>query len=104
MNHARISWLAALLVAGSVFPAHADSWYPRECRPDYDCAPIEKLTWHVPVGGGTPQLIVTSKNGKAVVPQSFPVRESKDGRSHVCMRYDPFGTMEVICLFRAPGP
>ena len=104
MNHARISWLAALLVAGSVFPAHADSWYPRECRPDYACAPIEKLSWQAPAGGGGLQLVVTSKNGKAVVPQSFPVRESKDGRSHVCMSYDPFGDVELICLFIAPGP
>jgi hypothetical protein len=49
-----------------------------------------------------PQIIVTSKYGRAIVPQGFPVRESKDGRMHVCMRYSEFGTMEVICLFVPP--
>ena len=95
---------AATHAAGPGVQAEADSWYPRECGPAYDCAPIEKLTLHAPAGGGPPQLVVTSKNGKAVVPQTFPVRKSKDGRPHVCMRYDPFGSMEVICLFSTPGP
>lgn len=94
---------AATRPAGAVSQADAEL-YPRECGPAYDCAPIEALARHVPAGRGLPQLVVTSRNGKAVVPQNFPVRKSKDGRSHVCMRYDPFGSMEVICLFNAPGP
>lgn len=104
MNSPRILALTAVLMTGSVFAADADSWYPLECCPDYDCAPVETLKLAAPTGGGTPQLIVASKHGKAIVPQSLPVRESKDGRMHVCMRYDPFGAMEAICLFAAPDP
>lgn len=95
---------ATTLPAGSASQADANSLYPRECGPAYDCAPIEEFAREVPAGGGVPQLVVISKTGKAVVPQSFPVRKSKDGRPHVCMRYDPFGSMEVICLFSTPGP
>jgi hypothetical protein len=83
-------------------PAPGHSWYPKECCDDKDCAPVESVTQLVPAGGGMPQIIVTSKYGRAIVPQGFPVRESKDGRMHVCMRYSEFGTMEVICLFVPP--
>ena len=83
-------------------PLAAHSWYPKECCNDMDCAPVETVDRLLPTGGGLPQLVVTSKHGKAIVPQGFPVRESKDGRMHVCMRYDEFGNMDVICLFVPP--
>jgi hypothetical protein len=85
-------------------PATAHGWYPRECCHDTDCAPVESILPLVPMGGGTLQLIVTSKHGRAIVPQDFPMRESKDSRMHVCMkRYDALGEMEVNCLFIPPG-
>jgi hypothetical protein len=92
---------ALVCVAVTLWPLQvtAHGWYPRECCHDHDCAPVENLTWLLPTNGGTAQLIVTSNRGKAVVPQGFPERESKDGRMHVCMQYDPFGDMRLICLF-----
>jgi hypothetical protein len=67
-----------------------------------DCAPVESMSQLVPSDGGAPRLVVTSKHGKVVIRPNFPVRESKDGRMHVCMgRYDS-GDMEVVCLFMPP--
>jgi hypothetical protein len=43
--------------------------------------------------------MVRSKVGTATIPAGFPTRESRDDNMHVCMQYDPFGAMEVICLF-----
>jgi hypothetical protein len=66
---------------------------------------VEKVTWFVPVGGGLPQLVVTSAIGAAIVPRDLPVRESEDGQMHVCLRgspNDPFGDVSVICLFIPP--
>ena len=100
--------LCALFVLGAsgqsqFAPAHAHSWYPKECCHDKDCAPVDNVAQVVPADGRAPQLIVTSKHGKAVIPINFPVRESKDGRMHVCMRHTPYyGTVDVICLFMPP--
>jgi hypothetical protein len=80
-------------------PAAAHSWYPLDCCSGEDCAPVENTMWVVPAGGGTPRLAVTSKHGTAIVPVGFPVRVSRDDHMHVCMQFDPFGAMEVICLF-----
>ena len=95
--------LATLFAICPAFPAVAHSWYPRECCRDYDCAPIETLTQLVSLSGGAPQLVVTSKHGKAIVPRNFPVRELRDDRAHVCMQFDEFGDMQVICLFVPPS-
>ena len=59
---------------------------PQECCTGQDCAPVEKVTWLVPTGGGLPQLVVTSTLGAAVVPTTCLRRESKDGRMHVCIQ------------------
>jgi hypothetical protein len=103
-----ISALVALGVLGGTTllcctSASAHSWYPKECCNDMDCAPVESMTRLVPAGGGLPQLVVTSKHGKAFLPRDHPVRQSQDGRMHVCMRHDPFGEMEVICFFVPPS-
>jgi hypothetical protein len=87
------SWLAS---------AKAHGWYPKECCHDMDCAVVDSVAQFVPAGGGLPQLVVTSKHGRAIVPHGFPVRDSMDGRMQVCMRPDPDGVMDVICLFLPP--
>jgi hypothetical protein len=92
---AAISFLTAIAFVCS--PASAHSWYPKECCSGRDCAPVEKVTWLVPAGGGLPQLVVTSTVGTAVIPHDLPVRESKDGRMHVCIQ-----DVWVICLFVPP--
>jgi hypothetical protein len=102
-SKSRVMVLVALFAICPAFPAAAHSWYPRECCRDYDCAPVETLTQLLSSRRGTPQLVVTSKHGKAIVPRNFPVRDSKDGRAHVCMQYDPFGDLYVVCLFMPPS-
>jgi hypothetical protein len=100
------SALVALSVIGAtaVFvPANGHDWYPKDCCHDMDCAPVENIVRFVPAGGGAPQLIVTSKHGKATVRQDFPVRQSKDSNMHVCIRRHDSGEMDVICLFIPPG-
>jgi hypothetical protein len=82
--------------------ADAHDWYPKECCNAKDCAPVEAATWSIPTAGGLRQLVVTSKHGTATVPHDFPVQESKDGRMHVCIRQNEFGSWDVMCLFMPP--
>jgi hypothetical protein len=101
---AMLQILAALpVLAGTLFLCSASAishdWYPMECCHAQDCAPVDKATWSSPISEGKRQLIVTSKHGTATVPLTLPVRESKDGRMHVCMRPSLYGGMGVICLF-----
>jgi hypothetical protein len=97
----KVSLTAVLSVfAATAFlcvPARAHSWYPKECCSGNDCAPVEKVAWLMPAGKGLPQLVVTSKIGTAIVPHDLPVRESKDGRMHVCIQ-----DVWVVCLFIPP--
>jgi hypothetical protein len=93
-------WMLAV-APGGVAPTAAHSWYPKECCDDIDCAPVEVVS-HFALANGSRQLIVTSMHGRALVPRDFPVRDSRDGRMHVCMRPDPDGVMDVMCLFVPP--
>jgi hypothetical protein len=90
-------WMLAC-APGSLSLAKAHSWYPKECCDDVDCAPVEAVA-ELASANGSRQVIVTSIHGRAIVPRNFPVRDSKDGRMHVCMRPDPEGIMDVMCLF-----
>ena len=95
-----------LLVGVAFFPLQSKShdWYPMDCCHGIDCAPVENTGYTQPVtSGGIPQLIVTTKHGSAVVPQNFPVRESKDHRMHACMRREGSGQMRIICIFLPPS-
>jgi hypothetical protein len=47
--------------------------------------------------------MVTTKHGKALVPASFPRRESKDHRMHACMMPGEGGKMRLICIFMPPS-
>ncbi|MGE0702032.1 MAG: hypothetical protein AB7O57_23245 [Hyphomicrobiaceae bacterium] len=96
----RLVALSILAGSGLIEPASAHDWYPHDCCHDMDCAPVESAEWLASMAGGLPQLVVTSKHGKAIVRRGASIRASKDNRMHVCMkRYDPLGEMEVICLF-----
>lgn len=83
--------------------ANAHSWYPRECCHGRDCAPVDKITLLISKDGNVSYFKVSSQVGTAIIPYGFPVRESKDGRIHICIRYDPFGDKRVICLFMPPN-
>jgi hypothetical protein len=76
---------------------HAHSWYPKECCSDHDCAPVDTAVQLLPAGGGLPQLLITSRVGRALIPRDFPVRQSKDGRMHVCMT-----DIHLVCFFVPP--
>ena len=65
-------------------PARAHSWYPKECCNDTDCAPVDSIARFVPTSGGTPQLLITSRHGTAIVPEGYPVREL-EGRADACL-------------------
>lgn len=96
---AAISALAG--TAGPLVPAQGHSWYPKECCDDADCAPVYAVS-QLASANGLQQMIVISVHGRALVPPNFPVRDSKDARMHVCMRPDPDGIMDVMCLFLPP--
>ena len=76
----------------------APSWYPRECAAIDYCASVEHVFWVSPTDGRPPQVSITSLHGTATVQREFVVRASKDRHMHVCMRFDPFGDLEVTCL------
>jgi hypothetical protein len=102
---ANLAVVAIAAIASTVLssgPARAHDWYPKECCHDMDCAPVQR-TEIVSTLGGVPQMSVTSKQGTVIVPRNFPLRASKDGRMHVCMRSDEFGAVYLICLFVPPS-
>ena len=90
------------MAAGPATPAETHSWYPRECRAIDYCAVVESIAWVIPDGANTPRPMLSSKHGRAIVPQSISVGQSGDERIHVCLRYDPFGSLEVTCLLVPP--
>jgi hypothetical protein len=83
--------------------ASAHGWYPMECCSNTDCAPVESVVRIVPTGGGTSQLLVTTRRGTTLVPQNFPVRESKDSQMHICVRGNEYGRDDIMCVFMPPG-
>lgn len=78
--------------------AKAHDWYPMDCCHGQDCAEVEKVD-----ASSIHGMVVTSRHGTAFVPATFPRRESRDHRMHVCMRLDATGTMKVICVFMPPA-
>jgi hypothetical protein len=102
----RIFVVVSIVVAGtllSAIEANAHGWYPKECCHRDDCTPVESVERFVPAGGGVPQLLVTTKRGTTLVPQDFPVRQSKDSRMHICVRANEYGHDDVMCLFMPPS-
>lgn len=98
MKNLAILAAAAVLVSTSMSQAEMPAGYPPACATVDYCAPVSDVAWIAPVSGNAPQLMVVSSFGKALIHRNFEVAESKDGRMHVCMRYDPFGDLEVTCL------
>lgn len=108
----RLWLIAALQIGASLFwatPAVLHEWYPMECCSGMDCAPVISSSWvagatfeHGQRSDGIPLLVVTTQHGTAVVPQTLPRRESKDGRMHACIR-TAGGAPTVICIFVPPS-
>lgn len=76
----------------------APSWYPKECAEIDYCANVEHVFWTSPIEGRSAQVNITSFHGTATVQREFNVQASQDKHMHVCMRFDPFGHLEVTCL------
>ena len=95
----------SILVVTSFQPSSiaAHEWYPKECCNDHDCVPVESVERVVPSGGGEPYLVVKSTRGNAVIRSNFPVRQSKDGRMHICIGHYDRDESEPICFFAPPG-
>lgn len=89
---------AAILGATATSQAEIPAGYPQSCAVVDHCAPVSEVAWIVPVTGSAPKMMLISSFGKASVRRHFEIAESRDGRFHVCMRYDPFGDLEVTCL------
>lgn len=90
--------LAGIAPSPSAPPTATPVWYPADCVGIDYCAPVEHVFWVAQREGRGPQLAVTSLHGTAVVQRSFAVQGSRDRQIHVCMRFDPFGDLEVTCL------
>ncbi|MCC6947402.1 MAG: hypothetical protein IT539_06480 [Bradyrhizobiaceae bacterium] len=97
----KLTLVGGVLMAGvGVLAAQpsAHTWYPPDCLSVDYCGPIENAVWVSPGRGSPPQLAISSNYRTAVVQRAFTTGKSEDGRMHVCMRYDPFGALEVTCL------
>lgn len=93
--------LSAVAVISSL--STTPDWYPLQCVAIDRCATVDGVKWVPAVAGSSPQLLITSIHGIAVVRNRFAIMQSEDERIHVCMRYDPFGDLEVTCLL-LPSP
>lgn len=91
-----IRWLPLCLMLAAL-PASAHDWYPWDCCSGFDCAPVDRAEL-LP----SSELLVTSKHGTALVPATFPTRDSQDNRMHICMRKAE-GGMKPICIFLPPS-
>lgn len=78
--------------------ASTPAWYPTDCAGSDYCAPVDHAFWAAPNDSRGAELMITSLHGTATVQRSFAVKDSRDDRMHVCMRFDPFGSLEVTCL------
>ena len=81
--------------------ANAHSWYPYDCCAGDDCEPVDSMS--PLLKDGAPQWVITSKRGTVSVPRDFPMRESQDGRMHVCTEYNEWGDLMVKCIFAPPN-
>ena len=97
-----------VLLALLATQAWGHGWYPHECCADYDCAPVTK-TESIPgfayagvaALGQQPQpptLWVTTRHGRAAVPQNMIPRQSLDSQPHACIRKG-----QVVCYFLPPS-
>jgi hypothetical protein len=82
-RHATLVGLAlSTIPTVSIAPAHAHSWYPRECCSGQDCKPADGL--EIDARGGK---VVVVGHHRIRIPSGFPVRSSPDTRIHICYRH-----------------
>ena len=81
--------------------ASTHDWYPMECCHHDDCAPVESVERLVPTGGA-PRNSFAHEAWHDAHPRKL-LRESKDGRMHICVRANDYGRDDVMCLFMPPS-
>lgn len=69
-----------ILLFAMTAPGWSHSWYHHSCCSDQDCAEVIERE---ETGHG--DLIVTSKHGTVLIPQTMERKPSQDGKEHVCM-------------------
>ena len=89
---------AAILSIAATNAVAANDWYPASCHSIQLCAPVLSMSWVEQEHAGAATLLVSSMYGKAVVANDVHPFKSQDERVHVCLQYDPFGTLQVTCL------
>ena len=99
MTGSRALICALLLTIGCAPPAHAHSWYPKECCSNYDCVPADAI--FTDDRGG--KIVVVGQT-QIPIPDGFTARSSPDGRIHVCFRTvvgEQYGDLNFLplCLF-----
>lgn len=97
MKLVRTLFAAHLAALPSAAPA-ADWSYPNQCCP-ISCAPIDATERLEGEPVSAPRAVFTARHGRLPVPAGLPLRQSPDGRIHICVGFDPFGDPEVKCLF-----
>jgi hypothetical protein len=65
--------------------------------------PTPTATYEEDASVKPPVMRVTTKHGSALVPASFPRRESKDHQMHACMMPGEGSKMRLICIFLPPS-
>lgn len=97
MKHQAILTVLSILSGVQAGVAEVPAGYPQTCAWIDYCGPISGAEWSTGFGGA-PQLFIKSAFGSALIQRDLKIERSRDSRSHVCMRYDPFGDLEVTCL------
>lgn len=87
-----------LLTAGLKFPAHAHSWYPKECCSEHDCMPADAM-----VTNEQGEKVVIVGPHRISIPRRLASRSSPpDSRIHICfaVRTSEYGPYDLpLCLF-----
>lgn len=78
---------------------HAGMVYDKDCCHNQDCAPvIDAVMGWASEDKSLPVMWVRTIHGIAPVTAQTRILESKDARSHACIRYGA-----VVCYYQQPG-
>jgi len=94
-----VSFVASLffVTITAATQVEARPWYPPQCKIDF-CGPVQNAEITATRTGAGTKFAISANGRTAIVQHLFSLQRSKDEQFHVCMRYDPFGDLEVTCL------
>ena len=79
MKRALLLLTVPLLMAGLESPAHAHSWYPKECCSNHDCMPADDIV----IGEDGGKVVIVGLH-RISIPGRLTPRVSPDSRIHIC--------------------